>query len=173
MNTTMRARGFTLIEMLVVVAIIGLLSTLVFIAYNNARSKARDAIRSGDVAQLRKGLEIYYNATGGFPAALADGEIGNPGNGIGCLGALGWEADTACANPVYMGVAPRDPASRSEVPNHDRPCATFGVPCNYSYDLLSGERYEIHFRLEVGTGQLGVGLLCGTEAGVGPDCAHQ
>ncbi|MDO8559774.1 MAG: type II secretion system protein [bacterium] len=167
-----RRTGFTLIEMLVVIAIIGLLSTLVLIAYGNARSKARDAIRSGDVAQLRKALEVYFNTSVDFPPTLADGEIGNPTNGIGCLGALGWEVDTTCANPVYMGLAPRDPASTSDVPNHNRPCATFGTPCNYSYARLSGERYEIHFRLEVGAGQLGVGLLCGTEAGVGPSCAH-
>ncbi|TSC76100.1 MAG: general secretion pathway protein G [Parcubacteria group bacterium Gr01-1014_31] len=169
----MRQRGFTLIEMLVVVAIIGLLSTLVFIAYSNARSKARDAVRSGDIAQVRKALEVYYNSTGDFPSTLADGEIGNPTNGMGCLGTFGWEADTACATPVFMGVAPRDPASTADVPNHDRPCATIGIPCNYSYARLSGERYELHFRLEVGAGQLGVGLLCATEAGVGPACAHQ
>ncbi len=63
--------GFTLIELLVVIAIIGLLSTLSILALNQARARARDARRISDVKQISKALEIYYNESGNYPAAIA------------------------------------------------------------------------------------------------------
>lgn len=164
-----RRCGYTLIELLVVLAIIGVLATLVLVALGSARQKARDAVRTGDVAQLRKALEIYYNVHAAYPPAVADGEIGNPTDGAGCLGVAGWEQDTECAQPVYMGLAPQDPSN----PNNGRPCRDNFTPCNYSYVRLSGEQYEIHFRLEAVTGELDAGLNCASEAGAGLACTHQ
>lgn len=164
-----QALGYTLIELLVVLAIIGLLATLVLIAFSSARQKARDAVRTGDVAQLRKALEIYYNVHAAYPSTVADGEIGNPTDGMGCLGIDGWEQDTECAQPVYLGLAPRDPGSTTD----GKPCRDFSAPCNYSYSQLSGEQYEIHFRLEADIGELFGGLNCATEAGTAAACAHQ
>ena len=53
-------KGFTLIEMLVVVAIIGLLSSTILVGLGNARSRARDARRISDLRQIQTGLENYY-----------------------------------------------------------------------------------------------------------------
>jgi prepilin-type N-terminal cleavage/methylation domain-containing protein len=61
--------GFTLIELLVVIAIIGLLSSVVFASLNTARGKARDARRKADLAELQKGLELYYDTYGGYPSS--------------------------------------------------------------------------------------------------------
>ncbi len=52
--------GFTLIEMLVVVAIVGLLSSTILVGLGTARSKARDARRIADLRQVQTGLENYY-----------------------------------------------------------------------------------------------------------------
>lgn len=52
--------GFTLIEMLVVVAIIGLLSSTVLVGLGDARTRARDARRISDMRQIHSGLENYY-----------------------------------------------------------------------------------------------------------------
>lgn len=165
------SRGYTLIELLVVLAIIGLLTTLVLISLGSARQKARDAVRTGDVAQLRKALEIYYNVHASYPLTVADGEIGNSGDGSGCLGGNGWEL-AGCSIPVYLGLAPRDPSVSTTGPS-GRPCKDFSLPCNYSYAQLSGEQYEIHFRLEAVTGELDAGLNCASEAGAGLACTHQ
>lgn len=168
-----RTRGYTLIELLVVIAIIGLLSTLVLIAFSSARQKARDAVRTGDIAQLRKALEVYYNVHVGYPATVGDGEIGNFPNGIGCLGSIGWEQNTNCTPSIFMGLTPRDPSSPAANPVNDQPCQGNALPCNYSYQRLSSTQYEIHFRLEAATGGLSTGLNCATEAGTGLTCAHQ
>ncbi|MDP3975104.1 MAG: prepilin-type N-terminal cleavage/methylation domain-containing protein [Candidatus Jorgensenbacteria bacterium] len=53
-------KGFTLIEMLVVVAIVGLLSSVVVVGVGGARQKARDAKRVADVRQIQTWFETKY-----------------------------------------------------------------------------------------------------------------
>ena len=70
----MNRKGFTLIEMLVVIAIIGLLSSVVVIGLSGARSKARDAKRIADIRQIQNGLEVAYTAVNGYPASVSGNE---------------------------------------------------------------------------------------------------
>ena len=57
-------KGFSLIELLVVIAIIGLLSTMAVVSLNNARQKARDTRRMGDVKALMSAIEMYKTQQG-------------------------------------------------------------------------------------------------------------
>jgi len=57
----MKNKGFTLIEMLIVVAIIGILASLILIGLGPARAKARDSRRISDLRQIQNGLEMYYS----------------------------------------------------------------------------------------------------------------
>lgn len=62
-------QGFTLVELLIVVAIIGILATVVLISLNDARTKARDVRRLADVRQVALALELYYNKVGSYISA--------------------------------------------------------------------------------------------------------
>ena len=53
--------GFTLIEILVVLAIIGVLTTIALPNFMGARQRARDAVRKSDIRQIQKALELYKN----------------------------------------------------------------------------------------------------------------
>lgn len=68
MNTILKKRGFTLIELLVVVAIIGVLTMIVTANFNSARSKARDAKRVSDLAQMQLVLAQIYDKCEIYPA---------------------------------------------------------------------------------------------------------
>ncbi len=54
-------KAFTLVEMLVVIAIIGILATAVIIALGPARTQAKDSRIRGDVQQMRSLMETYFN----------------------------------------------------------------------------------------------------------------
>lgn len=60
-------KGFTLVELLVVVAIIGILSAVVVSSLGSARSKARDASRIRSMQETRSALQLYFSDKGEFP----------------------------------------------------------------------------------------------------------
>jgi prepilin-type N-terminal cleavage/methylation domain-containing protein len=52
-------RAFTLIELLIVIAIIGILAAVILISLNSAQKSARDGKRVGDLDQVVRALELY------------------------------------------------------------------------------------------------------------------
>lgn len=68
----MNKKGFTLIEMLVVVAIIGILAAAVLVALGPSRDKARDSRIISAVNQARAVMETLYNPTTAVYPAAAD-----------------------------------------------------------------------------------------------------
>ncbi|MBD3279721.1 MAG: prepilin-type N-terminal cleavage/methylation domain-containing protein [Candidatus Pacebacteria bacterium] len=58
--------GFSLLELLVVIFIIGILVTLGSAAYITAQKKARDATRQSDLKALQDAQEQYYAANGEY-----------------------------------------------------------------------------------------------------------
>lgn len=77
-------KGFTLVEILIVVSIIGLLSSIVLVGLGSFRARGRDARRVADLREIGNALELYYGKVGSYPAggwdglkqALVDAEIG-------------------------------------------------------------------------------------------------
>lgn len=64
--------GFTLVELLVVISIIGILTMIGAVAYSGAQKKARDTQRKTELDALSKALIMYYNDNGVFPALESD-----------------------------------------------------------------------------------------------------
>ena len=76
-------KGFTLIELMVVVLIVGLLSSLVVVNVNNSRIAARDARRIADLGTISSALAAYYAdnhfypTTANFASAIRSAYIAN------------------------------------------------------------------------------------------------
>ena len=64
--------GFTLLELLVVISIIGILLALGSVAYSTAQRKGRDAKRRGDIKALQSGFEQYYSGNSNSYGSCAD-----------------------------------------------------------------------------------------------------
>lgn len=62
-----RRKGFTLIELMIVIAIIAVLSIIVVTIFNGLQKGARDARRMADIRAIRNALEIYYQKNGKYP----------------------------------------------------------------------------------------------------------
>ena len=66
-------KGFTLVEMLIVIAIIAILSSLVLVGVSRFRPGAYDAQRISDLQKIQSYLEIYYTKYRTYPTiAVAD-----------------------------------------------------------------------------------------------------
>lgn len=63
----LRRRGFTLIEILIVVAIIAILSSVVLVGLGPTRRLGRDSKRIADLKQVQQGLELYNLKCGYYP----------------------------------------------------------------------------------------------------------
>lgn len=61
-------KGFTLIELIIVVAIIGILASIVLVGLGGFRAKGRDARRIADLRQTQNALELYFAKTGAYPS---------------------------------------------------------------------------------------------------------
>lgn len=70
MNNTKTKKGFTLIEILIVVSIIGLLASVIFVGLAGTRARGRDARRVADLRSIQTGLELYFSKNGSYPATL-------------------------------------------------------------------------------------------------------
>ena len=66
----MKNKGFTLVELMVVIAIIAILTGILLTEFNPAKSKARDAKRVSDLNQVQLALELYYDRCKEYPATV-------------------------------------------------------------------------------------------------------
>ena len=62
-------QGFTMVELIVVIAIIGIISTIAMIAVGHARAKARDTRRLNDIDQIQTALLLFYRDQNRFPSS--------------------------------------------------------------------------------------------------------
>lgn len=75
-----RIQGFTLIEVLIVIAILGILIIAAIWAWKPQLLKGRDAKRKGDLDLIRNALEQYHNDNDCYPTTLP---MCNTNNGLG------------------------------------------------------------------------------------------
>lgn len=61
------AKGFTIVELLIVIVVIGILAALVIVTYNGIQQKARDTERKTDINALHGQLEAYQAQNGMYP----------------------------------------------------------------------------------------------------------
>src|SRR5215212_2265114 len=65
-------RGFSLIELIVVVTIIGILAGIALINVRTAQTKAREAALKDDLFQMRKAIDNFYADKQRYPASLEE-----------------------------------------------------------------------------------------------------
>ncbi len=64
------SKGFTLIEIIIVFALIGILVGLALPRYQHSRRRAQEAVLKEDLYTLRKLIDQYYTDKGKYPASL-------------------------------------------------------------------------------------------------------
>ncbi len=146
-----KKRSFTLVELLVIIAIVGLLSALIIIAVNQALIKGRDARRMGDIKQITNALELAYAFNDSYP--IPDG------NTTVCLSDC--TSSNWCANLItQMSSIPNDPLPNQQcyLYNSDgkdfRVAATFEASSNDTIAQSDGGLYDEYFEGQSTPGQI-------------------
>ncbi len=62
-----RSKGFTIVELLIVIVVIAILATLVIVTFTGIQKKARDSQRMTDINALDSHLQAYYAENGYYP----------------------------------------------------------------------------------------------------------
>ena len=135
-----KKNGFTLIEIIIALFIIGLIVTLASISINKIREKGRDIKRVDNIKQIQLALEMYRRDVGSYPETLNFGEqLVNPSN----------------SNIVYLDKIPTNLFyGGGDCPNEE-----------YSYSLTDG-KYEIEFCLENFQTEIESNYNCATVSGI-------
>ncbi|MDZ7726271.1 MAG: prepilin-type N-terminal cleavage/methylation domain-containing protein [Candidatus Campbellbacteria bacterium] len=143
-------RGFTLVELLGVIVIIGLLSGIILPQINGMREKGRDTERITDVKKMQTSLERYFDRNGEYPDVgssktyAVSGDSGDPSCYSGDSIAF---PDSGLINLVNQGLIsslPRDPINES---NH---CYLYRKNYTCSGNMPSGQTtgYVLLFKPE-------------------------
>lgn len=93
-----RTRGFTIVELLIVIVVIAILAAITIVAYNGIQQRARDAERVSEVKALRTAIEMYAADTGAYPSVGSD----NAGYSVSSL--------AAALVPTYLQAIPLPPS---------------------------------------------------------------
>jgi len=136
-------QAFTLIELLLVIAIIGILTSAATVSYLKIRAGSRDVKRLSSLSEIQNALALYYRDEGSYPTTLTPG-----GSLVGSSSAQ-----------VYLSTIPA-------LPNQaEGACSTGDNQFIYATTSHS-TAYTISFCLGAATAQLNSGPKCATPAGI-------
>lgn len=67
--------GFTIVELLIVIVVIGILAAITIVAYNGIQERARYSTMQQDINSLNKAIQLYYADNGTYPYSGAAGGV--------------------------------------------------------------------------------------------------
>lgn len=132
----MKRRGFTFIELIVVITLMALVTTISIVAYTGVTKQSRDSRRKRDLAALQTALEIYKANNGSYP------------NHTACSGSATWPG---CGSPWITGLTDD---YISQLPSDPKPDGAGQFIANqedtydYNYVRVTPTEYRLITRLE-------------------------
>lgn len=123
--------GFTLVEVLVVIAILGILAAVGLASFTSSQMKGRDSQRKSDLKQISNALEIYYNDYNRYPTSSNGKIAGCPvSSSTVCDWGIGQFTD---GKTIYLKTVPKDPTTL----NYYYRTVTVGGAANQGFQLYA------------------------------------
>lgn len=119
--------GFTIVELLVVISLIGIIATLVIAVYIGTQDKAKLSKMRADIATIERGLALYHTDNDGFPVSADAPSCADDW--------CGW--DQATADAFIPGLAPQYLKSLPQLPEES------AYDDTYLYRSVDGQKYQL------------------------------
>lgn len=104
--------AFTLVELLIVLAILSVLVSIALVSFRSSQARGRDAQRKSDLKQMSSALELFYSDYGKYPSAsqgLIQGCTYNYSTGVGS--SCNWgNGEFGDGRTLYFKTIPKDPS---------------------------------------------------------------
>lgn len=135
-RTNKKSLGFTLLELLVVISIIGILIAISAAAFTTAQQKARNAKRQGDINSMAKAFEQYYATSHDVSGVIVTSVYANDcGDMMDSLPGSVWPTDPktgveySCTSTTstYCACAELEPSGNSDGNATNASCAGIGT----------------------------------------------
>ncbi|MEJ0072565.1 MAG: prepilin-type N-terminal cleavage/methylation domain-containing protein [Candidatus Saccharibacteria bacterium] len=129
------SRGFTIVELLIVIVVIGILATLVIVTFTGIQQKARDSKRKTDVAAIQAELESYYGSNNTYPTLVHLNDATWRTANMKGFDAGALQDPTNSATTVIAGTTPTHtqyaynviPAGCDDSAGSANPCTDYGI----------------------------------------------
>jgi prepilin-type N-terminal cleavage/methylation domain-containing protein len=123
--------GFTIVELLVVLAIAGFILSIIFVSITGARARGRDARRAEDIKQIQNMLDIYHVNRRQYPVCA--------------VGVINGSSD--CLSQALIGEGIINSVAVDPLNGGNGTCLDGGSHI-YCYESDNPEVYTLHYNLE-------------------------
>jgi type II secretion system protein G len=94
--------GFTIIELLVTIVVIGILATIMIVSYTGIQQRSRDSERASDITQIKIAIEKYHADQSQYPSVCSADNVDCPASSLATL-----------LTP-YLKAVPHDPRNTAD-----------------------------------------------------------
>lgn len=98
-----QTRGFTIVELMIVIIVVGILASITIVAYNGSQQRARFASYKSDIVRLNEAITVYYGENGRYP-------YGNGSSTGSCVSGTSNFMPSSGLSPAYINPMPNVPS---------------------------------------------------------------
>ena len=142
-----RTAGFTIVELLIVIVVIGILAAITITAFNGAQVRSRNALTITATKEYIKAINLYAIDNGAYPAQIG-ACLGTGYEYQGIVGRCGGETASLNENATFNSALEKYLPQRPQLSTKNLTIATGKIRAGAYYDFISSGSARIYYILE-------------------------